>query len=68
MSSSRILRDRIRNLEAELDDLKKQLLEAETAETKHSEWAWALDSEEYQRYGRQMIMPEVGLQGLLRGQ
>lgn len=26
---------------------------------------WPLDSEEYARYGRQMIMPEIGLGGLL---
>lgn len=27
---------------------------------------WPLASEEYQRYGRQLIMPEVGLQGQIR--
>lgn len=27
---------------------------------------WPLANEEYQRYGRQLIMPEVGLQGQLR--
>ena len=26
-------------------------------------WRWPLEAEEYTRYGRQMIMPEVGLQG-----
>ena len=26
-------------------------------------WTWPLEAEEYIRYGRQMIMPEVGLQG-----
>ena len=65
MSTSDTLRDRIRNLEHELDDLKRQLLEAEAAEIRYSEWAWPLDAEEYQRYGRQMIMPEIGLQGLI---
>ena len=24
---------------------------------------WPLDQEEYRRYGRQMILPEIGLQG-----
>lgn len=26
-------------------------------------WGWPLDPEEYKRYGRQMIMPEIGLEG-----
>jgi adenylyltransferase/sulfurtransferase len=26
-------------------------------------WTWPLEAEEYIRYGRQMVMPEVGLQG-----
>lgn len=29
-------------------------------------WAWPLAQEEYKRYGRQMIMPEVGLDGQLK--
>lgn len=28
-------------------------------------WNWPLQRDEYKRYGRQMIMPEVGLQGEL---
>lgn len=31
-----------------------------------SEVEWPLEAEEYRRYGRQLIMPEVGLQGQLR--
>lgn len=26
-------------------------------------WGWPLDKDEYTRYGRQMIMPEIGLEG-----
>lgn len=26
-------------------------------------WSWPLSKEEYKRYGRQMIMPEIGLEG-----
>ena len=26
-------------------------------------WPWPLKAEEYKRYGRQMILPEIGLQG-----
>ncbi len=70
-SAAQVLRHRIQNLETELKDLKKQLLETEAEEAPHSsvdpagEWTWPLASEEYQRYGRQMIMPEIGLQGRL---
>lgn len=28
-----------------------------------NDWRWPLDAEEYRRYGRQMIMPEIGLEG-----
>lgn len=27
------------------------------------DWGWPLDAEDYKRYGRQMIMPEIGLEG-----
>lgn len=30
-----------------------------------SDWGWPLDADEYRRYGRQMIMPEIGLEGSL---
>ncbi|MCJ1462743.1 Urmylation protein [Pseudocyphellaria aurata] len=29
-------------------------------------WGWPLDADDYTRYGRQMIMPEIGLEGQLR--
>jgi adenylyltransferase/sulfurtransferase len=63
------LRHRIHTLESELADLKRQLLETKAAEVPNDpgasvgEWTWPLDSEEYQRYGRQMIMRDIGLQG-----
>lgn len=58
------LRHRIHNLESELADLKRQLLETKAAEGVFvGEWTWLLDSEEYQRYGRQMIIRDIGLQG-----
>jgi adenylyltransferase/sulfurtransferase len=34
--------------------------------TKTTHGRWPLESEEYKRYGRQMILPEVGLHGQLR--
>lgn len=30
-----------------------------------NDWRWPLDADEYRRYGRQMIMPEIGLEGSL---
>lgn len=27
------------------------------------DWGWPLDAEDYKRYGRQMIMSEIGLEG-----
>ncbi|KAI9833485.1 MAG: hypothetical protein M1819_003643 [Sarea resinae] len=42
----------------------------EDLKTPHEEherpWRWPLRAEEYQRYGRQLILPEVGLQGQLK--
>ncbi|KAI0456532.1 adenylyltransferase [Xylaria acuta] len=32
----------------------------------HHEWKWPLKEEEYARYGRQLILPSVGIQGQLR--
>lgn len=26
-------------------------------------WQWPLEAEEYKRYGRQLILPDIGLQG-----
>ena len=66
------LRRRIQDLETELEHLKSQLLEAEAVEAAEvvniptipkDQWTWPLDPNEYRRYGRQMIMPEVALQG-----
>ncbi|KAA6409112.1 MAG: molybdenum cofactor biosynthetic [Lasallia pustulata] len=70
------LRRKIAHLESQLGDLKRQLSAAEnvanvvspTNEPTPSSgvWKWPLEAEEYKRYGRQMIMPEIGLQGQLR--
>lgn len=39
--------------------------ERPTALKEEDDWSWPLDAEEYKRYGRQMIMPEIGLEGSL---
>lgn len=35
------------------------------ASTARGDWRWPLDAEEYKRYGRQMIVPEIGLEGCI---
>ena len=77
----RQLLSKIAKRERELEQLKRQLADAETGEdlqekgvatnnqpskgsrTASLNWPWPLRRDEYQRYGRQMILPEIGLQG-----
>ncbi|KAK4991909.1 hypothetical protein LTR66_002131 [Elasticomyces elasticus] len=42
------------------------LLSSSDASSPSSKDKWPLSTEEYRRYGRQLILPEVGLQGQLR--
>lgn len=70
------LRGQISKAEEELRSLREQLSQAETEEevkdqeaetvppvTNGSTWKWPLKAEEYDRYGRQLILPNVGIQG-----
>ncbi|KAI9739573.1 MAG: Urmylation protein [Cirrosporium novae-zelandiae] len=70
------LREQIRQTEIQLTCLKEQLAHAESGLVKnarpldHNEsntsttsQKWPLLPEEYKRYGRQMIIPEIGLEG-----
>lgn len=74
------LRARLQSVESEADSLRTQIAEAEDSTLPHSlgeksgktqePWEpsgepWTLQPGEYQRYGRQMIMPEIGLEGWL---
>lgn len=74
------LRAQIAATEAQLAGLKHELANAERAAAADSESAdaaqrtkepgqdtrrWPLLQEEYRRYGRQMIVPQVGLEGEL---
>ena len=47
------------------DDFKSEILAAlsQSEETARPPKRWPLESDEYKRYGRQLIMPEIGLQG-----
>ncbi|POS78061.1 molybdenum cofactor synthesis protein 3 [Diaporthe helianthi] len=71
------LREQIAKADEELKDLKAQLAQAEAHE--HAQktegasgsingpgWKWPLKAEEYDRYGRQLILPNVGIQGQQR--
>ena len=57
------LREEIAQRESELAELKAQLAVSEKEfEKKNESWKWPLRPREYQRYGRQMIVPSFGLQ------
>ncbi|KAF5714731.1 molybdenum cofactor biosynthetic enzyme [Fusarium globosum] len=61
------LRREIAKREVELADLRSQLAAAESqARESQESWKWPLDNHEYERYSRQMIVPNFGLQGQLR--
>lgn len=67
-----VLRGRVETAEKELRDLKAQLAqveelaqEARRKETSNGLWKWPLEADEYERYGRQMILPGFGVQGEL---
>lgn len=72
--SARQLRVQVAKAEEELRSLKEQLAQAEAyeldqeaqpalASTNGSAWKWPLKAGEYDRYGRQLILPNVGIQG-----
>lgn len=51
------LRKDLARVEAEEQEARKQ--EAETKKP----WKWPLEEDEYSRYGRQLILPGVGVEG-----
>lgn len=73
------LRKQIEVTEAELERLKAQLAQVEATQglenlsigsepdlvTQETQQKWPLSLEEYKRYGRQMIVPSVGIKGIL---
>ncbi|KAG9243129.1 molybdenum cofactor synthesis protein-like protein [Calycina marina] len=72
-ASAEGLRKQISETEESLRKLKAQLHQFEFQEKSDSaktvsldEHKWPLSAEEYKRYGRQMIVPSVGIQGQLR--
>ncbi|KAI5867097.1 adenylyltransferase [Durotheca rogersii] len=81
-SQAEQLRRRISQAERELRDLHRQLDELEApardppahqdapdpaaAAAARPEWKWPLSEEEYVRYGRQLVLPAVGVEGQLR--
>lgn len=64
------LRKEIAQREAELAELRARLAAEETLRCAESEkendeeWKWPLEEHDYQRYSRQMIVPNFGLQGM----
>lgn len=75
-ASAKVLRQQIVETEAQLKRLKDQLSQVEAALAAESVngppldgspvtegTKWPLSAEEYKRYGRQMIVPSIGIQG-----
>lgn len=75
--SAEQLRERIAKAEEQLKTLKEQLAQVDEhtrasdpallpKETENGSpaWKWPLTAEEYDRYGRQLILPNVGIHGL----
>ncbi|KAF6804312.1 molybdenum cofactor biosynthetic protein [Colletotrichum sojae] len=63
------LRRQVAEAEKELQNLKEQLATAENEEAARDSatpWKWPLQANEYERYGRQLIIPAVGVKGQLR--
>lgn len=66
------LRKQIAETEEQLKSLRAQLYDLETPDTTErstshdqpSESKWPLSQDEYKRYGRQMIVPNFGIQGM----
>lgn len=69
MDTIEALKKEIAEKEAELVQLRARLVEAEKLGVENGrdgvegEWKWPLEERDYQRYSRQMIVPNFGLQG-----
>lgn len=78
-ASAQALREQILATEAQLHKLKNELAQVEASAgargfsnsslsespvTQQNGKRWPLSEEEYKRYGRQMIVPSIGIQGL----
>lgn len=72
--SAQHLREQIAKAEEELRSLREQLAQTEAQEHEQEAetvaagvnglaWKWPLKAEEYDRYGRQLILPNVGIHG-----
>jgi adenylyltransferase/sulfurtransferase len=73
-ASAEVLKRQIAATETELSRLKEQLAKLESGSkglgeggglVTHRESRWPLSQDEYKRYGRQMIVPNYGIQGNL---
>ncbi|KAI3320104.1 adenylyltransferase [Xylariaceae sp. AK1471] len=61
--------DELQQLKAQLAELESPPLEAQAqgqSTVISLEWKWPLKEEEYARYGRQLILPSIGIKGQLR--
>ncbi|KAH6671376.1 molybdenum cofactor synthesis protein-like protein [Halenospora varia] len=62
----RSLKDQLARVEAQAHDATRSVVEEPEKRSPVTQRKWPLSQEEYKRYGRQMIVPNVGIQGQLR--
>lgn len=55
----------LRNLKEQLTSAEKEAQEEASASSSSQPWKWPLQPEDYERYGRQLIIPQVGVKGEL---
>lgn len=60
----RSLKDQLARVEAQAHDATKSAVEEPEKRSPVTQRKWPLSQEEYKRYGRQMIVPNVGIQGM----
>lgn len=59
----RKLKEQLANLEAQSVETSLRDLSVGDQASRVTNCKWPLSSEEYKRYGRQMIVPDIGIQG-----
>lgn len=60
------LKTQLQNLEQQMREARVAQLDVPATTHSHDTGKWPLEPEEYKRYGRQLIMPEIGPRGQLR--
>lgn len=59
----KILKEQLANIEARDDTVQKAEYVCDSSVGPVTQGKWPLSAEEYKRYGRQMIVPSIGIKG-----